>query len=305
MQAKRNDIFISFTDRNLCYLIKLMLLSFHVRRGMGRLVPKANSFGKPSQTQGELVMIYTRSGADALANRSVVVSPGTGNQHWGTVFFGPRSSKTIAPGPQATMSELRAHESVVPHFHGVSMFQLFIAGSGTLGNRGQVLEPLTVQFKDHHTAYGPIVAGPQGISFVAMRMYTGNSQPIYLSEPGYRDHLRPSKRRHVTSNPIKFSIAPVMKDRDEVIWETLFEDRDDGMAAQVVRLGAGMSVQGPNPGAAAGYYVFVGNGSLLHGEEELPLWSMIVVEPNEEKFEIRAGAEGLEALVLQYPREET
>ncbi|WP_231508813.1 hypothetical protein [Pseudomonas viridiflava] len=191
----------------------------------------------------------------------------------------------------------------MPHFHGVSMFQLFIAGSGTLGNRGQVLEPLTVQFKDHHTAYGPIVAGPQGLSFVAMRMYTGNSQPVYLSEPGYRDHLRPSKRRHLTSERIKFSIAPVMKDRDEAIWEPLFEDETDGLRAQVLRLGANMTVEGPPPGAASGYYIFVGNGSVLHSDEELPLWSMIVVEPTEEKFEIRAGSEGAEVLVLQYPQE--
>lgn len=249
-------------------------------------------------------MIYSRSGADALAQRSVVVSPGTGNQHWGTVFFGPRSSKEHAPGPQATMSELNANEAVVSHFHGVTMFQCFIAGSGTLGARGQVLEPLTVQFKDHHTAYGPITAGPQGLSFVAMRMYTGNSEPIYLSRPGYKDHLRPSKRRHVTSEPVRFSIAPVMKARTEVAWETLFEDTEDGMSAKVIRLGAGMSVQGPDPRAASGYYLLVGNGSLVHGEEDLPLWSMVVVEPNEEKFEIRAGEDGLEALVLQYPREE-
>ncbi|MGN5477981.1 hypothetical protein ACTMU2_16500 [Cupriavidus basilensis] len=99
------------------------------------------------------------------------------------------------------MSELDANETIVPHFHGVTMFQLFVAGSGTIGNRGQVLQPLTVQFKDHHTAYGPIVSGPQGLSFVAMRMYTGNSEPIYLDKPGYRERLEQSKRRHLTSEP--------------------------------------------------------------------------------------------------------
>jgi hypothetical protein len=76
------------------------------------------------------------------------------------------------------------------------------------------------------------------------------------------------------------------------------------MAAHLVRLGAGMTANGPDPKRAGGYYVFVGNGSLIRGHEELPLWSMVVVEPNEEKFEIRAGAKGLEALVLEYPREE-
>jgi hypothetical protein len=249
-------------------------------------------------------MIYTRSGADALAKRDVVISPGTGNRHWGTVFFGPRSSNARAPGPQATMSDLNANETILPHFHGVTMFQLFVAGHGTIGSRGQVLEPLTVQFKDHHTAYGPIVAGPQGLSFVALRMYTADSAPTYLNKPGARDKLQPSKRRNLTSSAVKFSIEPLLKERTEALWEPVFEEAEDGMAASLVRLGAGMKADGPDPKRAGGYYVFVGNGSLMRGEEELPLWSMVVVEPNEEKFEIRAGAKGVEALVLQYPRQE-
>jgi hypothetical protein len=202
------------------------------------------------------------------------------------------------------MSELDANETILPHFHGVTMFQLFIAGSGTIGRRGQVLEPLTVQFKDHHTAYGPVTAGPQGLSFVALRMVTADSAPTYLHNPDTREKLKPSRRRNLTSSPVKFSVEPVLQARKEASWETVLEEADDGMAAQLVRLGAGMTAQGPDPRRAAGYYVFVGNGSLIHREEELPLWSMVVVEPNEEKFELRAGARGVEALVLQYPREE-
>lgn len=249
-------------------------------------------------------MIYTRSGTDALARRDVVLSPGTGKQHWGTVFFGPRSSSGSAPGPQATMSDLNANEAIVPHFHGVTMFQLFIAGSGTIGSRGQVLEPLTVQFKDHHTAYGPVTAGPLGLSFVALRMRTGNSEPTYLHNPGAREKLQPSRRRNLTAGPVKFSVEPLMQSRNEPIWETVIEETDDGLAAHLVRLGAGKAANGPDPKRAGGYYVFVGNGSLMRGDEELPLWSMVVVEPNEETFELRAGPKGVEALVLQYPREE-
>lgn len=249
-------------------------------------------------------MIYARSGADALAERYEVISPGTGKQHWGTTFFGPRTSTQRAPGPQATMSELQAHEAIKPHFHGVTMFQLFVAGSGTIGNRGQALLPLTVQFKDHHTAYGPVTAGPQGLSFVALRMYTGDSRPVYIHN---RDEakalIRPSKRRNVTSAPVSFSIAPVLRARTEAAWETALED-EDGMCARVVRLGAGMTVKGPDPRIAGGYYVFVGNGSMLHDGEDLPLWSMVVVENSEAAFEIRAGDDGLEALVLQYPNED-
>lgn len=249
-------------------------------------------------------MIHARSGADALSKRSVVISPGTGNQHWGTVFFGPRTSREMAPGPQATMSELNANETILAHFHGVTMFQLFLAGHATIGTRGQTIEPLMVQFKDHHTAYGPIAAGPQGLAFVALRMYTGNSEPIYISKPGAKEKLKPSRRRNMTSSPIRFSVEPVMQSRSEPLWETVFEETDDGMAARVVRLGANMSVAGPDPRRAGGYYVFVGNGSLVHEQEALPLWSMVVVEPTEDAYTIQAGPKGVEALVLQYPRED-
>jgi hypothetical protein len=251
-------------------------------------------------------MIYRKNGSEALAAREVVISPGTGIPHWGTVFFGPRTSHGNAPGPQATMSDMNAHETLVPHFHGTTQFQLFVAGSGTIGARKTPLTPLTVQYKDHHTAYGPVVAGAQGLSFMALRIRTGNSAPVYIDKPGYREQLRPSKRRNLLSEPVAFSTAPVLEHRTEAAWESLFqsETTDDGMAAHVVRLGAGMATAGPDPKLAGGYYVFVGNGSLVTVGEELPLWSMVAVESHEDGFEIRAGSKGLEALVLQFPREE-
>jgi hypothetical protein len=249
-------------------------------------------------------MVYARSGAEALAERHIVISPGTGIQHWGTTFFGPRTSTTRAPGPQATMSEMQAHEALKTHFHGVSMFQLFIAGSGTLGNRGQELKPLTIQFKDHHTTYGPVTAGPQGLSFVALRMYTGDSKPIFIhNKDEAKEKIRPSKRRNLLSEPVHFSIEPVLRARTEETWETMLEE-DDGVHAQVVRLGADMTAMAPDPKIAGGYYIFVGNGTMVKDGEDLPLWSMAVVENTEKAFEIQAGKDGLEALVLQYPIED-
>lgn len=250
-------------------------------------------------------MIHTMSSIEALGRRHVVVSPGTGIEHWGTEFFGPRSSLGEAPGPQATMSDLNANETVVPHFHGTTQFQLFAAGSGTIG-KGTPLLPLTVQFKDHHTAYGPVVAGPQGLSFLALRIKTGVSAPVYLDQPGFRDHLKPSKRRNWISPPVALSTEPVMQHRKEASWESLFdvEKTDDEMRAHVLRLGAGMTAAGPNPADSGGYYVFVANGTLSKDGEDLPKWSMVAIERNEPGFDIRAGSTGLEALILQFPRED-
>jgi hypothetical protein len=58
---------------------------------------------------------------------------------------------------------------------------------------------------------------------------------------------------------------------------------------------------GPDPKIGGGYYLFVANGSLEVRGQTLPAWSMIFVESNEDAFEIKAGRNGLEALVLQFP----
>ncbi len=249
-------------------------------------------------------MIYAMSGTEALQKRHVIHSPGTGIEHWATTFFGPRSSTTVAPGPQATMTEMTPNETIVPHFHGVTQFQLFPAGAGTIG-KGDPILPLMVQYKDRHTAYGPLIAGPQGLSFMALRIKTGDSAPVYLNKPGYREKLKPSKRRNLFSAPIVLSTEPVLMHRKEASWEALFDASkiDDEMAAHVLRLGANMTAMGPDPAKSGGYYLFVANGTLINAGTEMPLWSMVVVESTEPAVEIKAGAKGLEVLVLQYPRE--
>lgn len=250
-------------------------------------------------------MIYTRNGADAMQTLHAINSPGTGLVHWAAEFIGPRTSRSHAPGPQATMSDLAPNETVIPHFHGTTQFQLFPAGSGTIGKKAEVIQPLTVQFKDHHTAYGPVCAGPHGLSFMALRINTGNSAPVYLDKPGYREQLKPSKRRNWLSKPVVLSTPSVMMFRTGLIWESLYDPAliDDELNGRVLRLGAGETVAGPDPKRSGGYYVFVANGSMESDGKELPLWSMTVVENTEDEFEIKAGKRGLEALVLEYPRD--
>ena len=249
-------------------------------------------------------MIYIRNGQEAMSRVYVQKYPHLNKEHWATEFFGPRTSHGPAPGPQAVMADLAPHETVLPHFHGTTQFQVFPAGSGTLGRKAQPIQSLMVQFKDHHTAYGPIVAGANGLTFMSLRVFTGNSAPVYLHQPDYKEHLKPSKRRNWLSPQLQLSTPSVMRFRREASWEPVFpsETIDDEMNAQLLRLGAGQSVPGPDPRRAGGYYVFVVNGGMDRDGAELPLWSMTVVEPDEEAFQIRAGDKGLEALVLEFPR---
>jgi hypothetical protein len=251
-------------------------------------------------------MIYTRNGSEALESLFVHKSVGDGREHWAAKYFGPRTSRSDAPGPQATLSDMGPNETIFPHFHPATQFQLFPAGSGMIGKGKTPIVPLTVQYKDRHTAYGPVVSGPNGLCFMALRIKTTDSAPVYLSNPGYRERLKPSKRRNWLSSPVGFSTPPGLQHRKEAAWEPLFDTNkiEDEMAAHLLRLGAGMVMKGPDPKAGGGYYIFVANGSMEKDGQDLPLWSMVVVESNEDGFEIRAGKKGLEALVLQFPREE-
>lgn len=209
------------------------------------------------------------------------------------------ASGTLVPHPQPL-----ANETILPHFHGNTQFQIFPAGSGVMGKTP--VQPLMLQYKDHHTAYGPLVAGAHGLTFIALRNRTGDSAPVYLGKPGYKEKLKPSRRRNWISSPITLSTRPVLQYRREASWDPVFEPEkiDDEMSAHLLRLGGAMSTSGPDPKAGDGYYVFVANGSLAMNGDTLPAWSMVFVEPTEEAFEIKAGRSGLEALVMQFPKDE-
>jgi hypothetical protein len=109
-------------------------------------------------------MIYARSGSEVMQSRTLVTSPGSGLQHWGAQFFGPRYVTTeTSSAPQALMTDMSPDETILAHFLGVSQFQVFAGGAGKMARHD--VKGLVVQFKDHHTAYGPVVAGAQGLRF--------------------------------------------------------------------------------------------------------------------------------------------
>ena len=116
-------------------------------------------------------------------------------------------------------------------FHIVDQFQVFIAGSGTIG-RDQV-HLVTVHYADHHTGYGPLIAGAQGLSYLTLRSKT-DAGLVYLTTPNVREKLKPTKRRHRVSPPVALSIEPVLRDRTTVSIDTVVEEQpgDDGIERQ-------------------------------------------------------------------------
>lgn len=218
---------------------------------------------------------------------------------WKVNLFG-QNSDVPTEALQAFRIDMSAHMVLDPHLHIVDQFQVFIDGSGKIGpNRAEIV---TAHYADHHTAYGPLVAGPQGMSYLTLRPKT-DAGMVKVSSPDIRSHLQTTKRRHRTSEPVTLSIEPVMEHLEEVRIESIFEEKpgDEGMSVFVYRMGRGLTVQGPPTEGTGGYYIIVMNGSLALPDQMLGPWSLIFVAPGEAAAQIEAGEHGAEVMVTVFP----
>lgn len=221
---------------------------------------------------------------------------------WKINLFG-RNSDVPSPDLQAFRLDFDAGHTLDAHFHIVDQFQIFIAGGGTIGRA--VANPVTVHYADHHTGYGPIVAGPEGLSYLTLRSRT-DAGLVKLSTPDVRDRLRPTKRRHRTSDPVAPSDPAALRARTEASVETVIAGQagDDGMGALLIRLGPGMTTTAPDAAGSGGQYLIVMSGSLvLDGAAHGP-WSVAFVRPGEPTPTLLAGEDGVEVLVARFPTED-
>src|SRR4051794_7212480 len=62
--------------------------------------------------------------------------------------------------PMAYLVEQTPNSVTRAHFHRADQFQLFVAGGGQI--EGKPVQPVTLHFAAAYSAYGPILAGPEG-----------------------------------------------------------------------------------------------------------------------------------------------
>jgi rubredoxin len=77
---------------------------------------------------------------------------------------------------------------------------------------------------------------------------------------------------------------------------------DRGLFVKTLAMAAGARTTAPAPDGGDGQYVVVVKGSLLHDNRERQALTVVHIKPGEGPFQIHAGAQGLEALILNFPR---
>ena len=183
------------------------------------------------------------------------------------------------------------------HFHEPNQFQVFVAGKGRMG--AAPAAPLTVQYANGHTPYGPIVAGDEGVQYFTLRQ-RWDPGAKYL--PASKDLLRKGNQRTRLKSGIAVAEEAERVARVAPEVETIMKEEADGLAAWMWRLGpSGESVL-PEPGKCGGQYLIVAGGTLMANGAPLDRLSTVYVTTEEAAFTAKAGPDGVDLLVLQFPR---
>ena len=223
-----------------------------------------------------------------------------GDEAWYSLFMGRYANGTAADAPQAFRAEMPGDTRIEPHFHQVDQFQLFTAGSGTIGRHD--VRTIVAHYADRHTGYGPIVAGPGGLTYYTLRAQT-DLGAVFLGTPGYRERLKPSRKRHRMSGEIVPWIEPMLQSLSGSTLTPLpgIAEEEDGLGGFLLRAGPDATVACPDPGRTGGYYLVVINGAVRLDDREFPVESLCFVRRDEPAPRIGAGRQGLEALLLSFP----
>lgn len=183
------------------------------------------------------------------------------------------------------------------HFHEPNQFQVFVAGKGRMG--AAPAAALTVQYANGHTPYGPIVAGEEGVQYFTLRQ-RWDPGAKYL--PASRDLLRKGNQRTRIKSAIGVDDDATRRARTAATADVIMAEEADGLAAWIWRLAPNGTDPLPDPTSSGGQYLIVVGGTLTSGGQALDRLSTVFVSPEEAAFTATAGDDGLDLLVLQFPR---
>jgi len=219
---------------------------------------------------------------------------------WSTPFLMPVPDERDAVNAYAFLVETASGQSIPTHFHEADQYQIVVYGGGVLGRHNLAIN--AVHFARRHTPYGPIICSEQGLGFLTLRAHEDPGAQ-YVDEPQVRAKLAaiPDRKPWQVTEMPKFQ-----KVTSGAALHTFGQIRDErGLASHSASVAPHARLGAPDPSHSNGQYVVVMRGSLLHAGREYRALSLAFVKPQETPFELVAGAEGLDALVLQFPRSGT
>ncbi len=210
----------------------------------------------------------------------------------------PTSPEHNVEFPVAFLSQGEPGRVINSHYHLEDEFLLVAEGGGVLGRNP--VAPYTVFFARAFTPYGPLVGDSKtGVAFFVLsaRFETGAQ---WLPEKTQTLKDMPNRRPLQIARPVTFSeatsAAPVQLNAVADIKD------DQGLFACTITLAANASTTAPDPTHGDGQFLVVTKGTLLYQGQEYKPYTVVFVEPKEGAFTLKAGADGMQAVIMNFPQ---
>lgn len=237
-------------------------------------------------------MLAYRDWAEAVKGRVLRETPyqrGTRVQLLGTSQPGAHES------PQAYVVEQAPGWVLRQHYHAVHQFQVISDGAGSIGRTP--VAPVMVHYASPETGYGPITAGPQGLSYHTLR-------PCHDEQTRYLPESRPLMRAGLAKHHGMTAVVPLDDQasfRDSAIrMDELMPPTADGACVLRLRMPAGAVFEADQLTTVGPRYYFVLGGHLRVGASILGSRSVCFTR-DEAGLRLPALDDGADVLVLQFP----
>lgn len=218
-----------------------------------------------------------------------------GHFGWRTDFIKRPEDQSIDT-PMAFLAEGSANRVLRVHFHEVDQYQVMYNGSGSLGKHP--VGPGAVHFSRAYTPYGPISYSDKGLGFITLRAHRDPGAQYLPESRPVLENVADRTPWQITAFP-DFDIIP--GDRGVAMKALEGLKGDDGLAGFSVKMNAGAKAYAPDPSKGDGQYIIVMKGGILHEGKVKKDLTIIWVGKNEGPFELVAGPEGLEGIILNFP----
>ncbi len=138
-----------------------------------------------------------------------------------------------------------------------------------------------------------------GLQYFTLRK-AGDSGAKYL--PAESHILVKGQQRQAVGVKAEPGTGPTPERNGAMATEFLIEPTSDGLVAQWLALPPGGKSTLPDTAVGGGQYHVVVSGSLTRAGQNLPAMSVEFATADEGEVEIEAGADGLELVLLRFPK---
>ena len=200
--------------------------------------------------------------------------------------------------PQANLNHPDPGVIAGTHFHEVDQFQVVVGGTGKIGRHP--LAPYSVHFARAYTPYGPLESLPgEGLQFLVLRCrYDPGSRRLpkaqeLLDRVSNRQPWQVSRHAEFGDpGPDASKLVPIPGMQDH-----------RGLSGYTLQMQPHAHAQTPDPRTSDGQYLVVVRGSAVLGDgAEKGAIALVYSSPEDGPLSLQAGAAGLDALILSFPR---